>query len=340
MAKQAKIENLQTPEDVASKRKQDIFNLLEEDSKLSDITVLPSQIFEEEKKQKEKKKTDCIEEVPAENVDDTDEWMSALADFVKPKVDKKRKSTDEYFEDREYYAKKKRKKKKKKEGEAINYEEEFERENSIMRNLLQEQTKFTNSLQQRYNILDQQKSSARGIGKFTTDLIGAINGARSLSKDLAKELINTKKTICELNMKERDRLSKKDESGDDMAYASKYLKSLLNVKRGEYGIGDDDIDDIDSGDEMLSDIRYNMENNENYVARSEESHKYLKYENSKVTIHVSCTPNGDDPEFYAVSEDGTILDDYPVPTCSKVNVNPSTMIATDEYGEKYIVEFK
>ena len=49
MAKQAKIENLQTPEDVASKRKQDIFNLLEEDSKLSDITVLPSQIFEEEK---------------------------------------------------------------------------------------------------------------------------------------------------------------------------------------------------------------------------------------------------------------------------------------------------
>ena len=66
----------------------------------------------------------------------------------------------------------------------------------------------------------------------------------------------------------------------------------------------------------------------------------MKYENSKVTIHVSCTPNGDDPEFYAVSEDGTILDDYPVPTCSKVNVNPSTMIATDEYGEKYIVEFK
>ena len=35
---------------------ENIFNLLEEDSKLSDITVLPSQIFEEEKKQKEKKK--------------------------------------------------------------------------------------------------------------------------------------------------------------------------------------------------------------------------------------------------------------------------------------------
>ena len=57
MAKQAKIENLQTPEDVASKRKQDIFNLLEEDSKLSDITVLPSQIFEEEKKQKKAAET-------------------------------------------------------------------------------------------------------------------------------------------------------------------------------------------------------------------------------------------------------------------------------------------
>ena len=77
MAKQAKIENLQTPEDVASKRKQDIFNLLEEDSKLSDITVLPSQIFEEEKKQKEKKKTDCIEEVPAEEVEKEKEVLTA-----------------------------------------------------------------------------------------------------------------------------------------------------------------------------------------------------------------------------------------------------------------------
>ena len=235
--------------------------------------------------------------------------------------------------------KKKKKKKKEKEGPK-DYYDDFAPEINLMQNMLEDATRFTDSLQKKYDIMENTKSSARGIGKFTTDLIGAINGARSLSKDLAKELINTKKTICELNMKERDRLSKKDESGDDMAYASKYLKSLLNVKRGEYGIGDDDIDDIDSGDEMLSDIRYNMENNENYVGRSEESHKYLKYENSKVTIHVSCTPNGDDPEFYAVSEDGTILDDYPVPTCSKVNVNPSTMIATDEYGEKYIVEFK
>ena len=331
--KKTMIENLQTPEEFIPERRKKIQDLIEKDNELEEISFLPSQFLKKEEKKKEKV---YVEET--EEAEDTSEWMSALAELKKPST--KVKPVSDFFKGQEFEGAKKKKKKKKKDGEPINYEEEFERETAIIRNLLQEQTKFTNSLQQRYNILDQQKSSARGVGKFTTDLIGAINGARSLSKDLAKELINTKKTVCELNIKERDRLSKKNDDTDSLGYASKYLKSLISTNRGEFINGNDDIDDIESGDEMFSDIMSSMEGNDNYVARSDESNRYLKYENEKVTIHVSCTQTGEDPVFYAVNEAGDVLDDYPVPTFDKVTVNPSTMIAIDKYGEKYPASFR
>lgn len=324
-------EDFHTSEDLLVERRKRIADLIDDDY---DFSTTPSEIMKTNTKP-EKKKVYVEEPESA----DTMEWMTSLENLRKPMVHSK--SVKNFLDDDyNYYGKKKRKKKKKKDGEVISYDDEFDRETAIIRNLLQEQTKFTNSLQQRYNILDQQKSSARGVGKFTTDLISGINSARSLSKDLAKELINTKKTICELNIKERDRLAKKHDDSDDFVYASKYLKGLMSVNKGDFEYDESDIDDINNGDEMFGDIVNSMESNDAYVERSENSNKFLKYENQKVEVRVTCDHDGENAVFYAVNEAGDILDDYPVPLDTKVTVNPSTMVAIDRFGEKYPAEFR
>lgn len=315
-----------------------IQSLISEAEELEESFTLPSEIYSSKKSKKEEESNKPSVEVAEESTED-DDWMNALLSIKKPS--KKSKAVSDLFKGTPYDTSGKKKKKKKKDGETIDYEEKFDRESAIIRNLLQEQTKFTNSLQQRYNILDQQKSSARGVGKYTTDLIGAINGARSLSKDLAKELINTKKTIYDLNMKEREKFAKKA-GGDenDMGFSSKYLKSLISVNRGEFMDGADEIEDVRDDDDILSSIRSTMESSDEYEARSDDAQKYLKYERSKITVKVVVDTNGDNPVFFAEDEEGNIVDDYPVPNYPTVTVNHSTMIATDKFGEKYPVAYR
>ena len=46
----------------------------------------------------------------------------------------------------------------------------------------------------------------------------------------------------------------------------------------------------------------------------------------------------DDPdkyEFQAVDKDGVVIDDYPLPEHTRMNINRSTSTATDLYGNKY-----
>ena len=98
----------------------------------------------------------------------------------------------------------KKKKKKKKEAEGPkDYSHEFEAEMGLYQNLLKDSTAFTDSLQKRYYSLESSKSSARGIGKFTTDLISAINQSRDGSIKLISQIASLKKDIINLNMKER-----------------------------------------------------------------------------------------------------------------------------------------
>ena len=50
--------------------------------------------------------------------------------------------------------------------------------------------------------------------------------------------------------------------------------------------------------------------------------------------------DSDDYDFYAETDDGEAIFDYPLPEHTKLTFNRSTMIATDAYGKKYPVFFR
>jgi hypothetical protein len=160
---------------------------------------------------------------------------------------------------------------------------------------------------------------------------------------LIDKVISTKKTIADLDFKERKEFGSNNNSEQVNLnnYASTYLRQMIdagrtNVTNSGYidmpeDLDEDNLDDIfDSIDESLGDDE-----------RSEDVEKYLKYENDNIKIIVNWYDdvNSDDIrdkyDYMAINSDGDEISDYPLPEKGKININRSTGFATDEYGNKY-----
>lgn len=318
-----------------------------------DDSSLPSYIFNSKKK-KDKEEKEFKRALKAEkskdkdlvSMDFEDEWAKTLSSFKMPKTKKKSKGL---FDDIETAGKKKKKKKDKgKNGNVVNHKKEFEPELILLRNLQLDQSRFVDSLQKKYNQMEQTKSQARGVGKFTTDLIMSITSARGLEMQLVDKIISTKKSIADLDFKERKEFGSQNlsEQQNMSQFASNYLKQMMVAGRNNlvgkqdsydssYYDNESDTDDLfDSISESLSDTE-----------RSEDAEKFLEYENRnikyKVIYHESANTDNLDElyDFIAVDSDGNIVSDYPLPEKTKLTVNRSTNIAKDKYGNSYEMIF-
>jgi len=288
---------------------------------------------------KKPKKEDLKEEEIEERGRSWMDTIAAIGSMGSGKIGKKRKKGSyDIFSELEMSQGKRKKKKKKKDGEMVDYRKEFETEAALYRNLLQDQNKFTDSLQKEYDRLKGVKSSSRGISKTMTDLIENITQARSLSMNLVKETVNVKKTIADLTLKQKKELgSKGDEAADMGAFASTYLKQMLNERQNIIGnTGAAEIVDYDDDlvDGLLDDALDGLDVNP-------ETEKYVQYENQNVRIWaVINRADFEDYDFVAYTEDMNVIPDYPLPTKTTLSINDSTLMATDTYGRKYPIKWR
>lgn len=314
------------------KRRKKIIQDLDE---IDDIPlVLPSAIKAQEDKKKEdkKKKEESVQE------GNTSDWLASISSFKTPKI---KKNSKDLF--RDLYSpedgKKKKKKKKKKAGELTDYNKEFEPEMALFNTQLKDQKMFVDSLQARFDAMEGGKSSARGIGKYTVDLANAITSARNLSNQILKERVNLKKTIADLSFKEKKEFGIENGMSNNMDdYASNYLKQLM-ASRGSLtaGVNGDDLVGDGNEDDLFESLNGILGEDE----RDTDVEKYLKYENQNVRIYVLLNPHDfKDYDFIAETQNGEVLLDYPLPEKTSLNVNTSTMKATDAYGSKYDVIYK
>lgn len=298
---------------------------------ISTSDFLPSYYLDrEDKKEKKSKKI-------KEEDENADKWYEELMySRYNMKASKRKISADLFSEDGILDGRKKKKKKKGKKGELTDFKREFEPEMALYKNLLQQQNKFTESLQREYDSIKSVKSSSRGVTKQMSDLIENITSARSLSMQLVDKHVNAKKLIAELSLKEKKELGQVGMDTENMAdYASSYLKQMINERRSLLDGTSDAIVGDYSDDEMLDEIDMNFTEEDD---RPEEIDKYLKYENRDVQIYVVIYGSDvENYEFIAKDKDGIIIEDYPLPNHTSISVNWSTEIATDLYGKKYPV---
>ena len=270
-----------------------------------------------------------------------DEWFNELinASELRVKPGKRKTIFDDVFDPD---GKKKKKKKNKDKNQPTDFEKKFEPEAALIRSLLIDQNKFVDSLQREYDFLKNNKSTSRGINKNITDLISNITNARNLSMQLIDKNTALKKTIAELTMKERKELfaNSLGDAENLSDFASSYLKQMISERHQIMAGTNSDISDY-SVDEMANIISDALLNSDDSEERSEETRKYLEYENRNVTIYVYMNSSDEtDYEYVAIDENGEELDDYPLPFKGKLTVNRSTNMATDVYGQKYIIRWK
>ena len=304
--------------------------------------ILASQMLDKVNERSEKKKAEkekkFKKKLPSVPVTDEDDWDVTLSNLsFKPK--KKSKDLDIFNE------KKNKKKKKKNKGEIKDHKKDFEVEVALLKALQNDQDKFVSSLQKKYDQMEGAKSTARGVGKFTTDLIQSITSARSLSRQLVTDIINTKKTIADLDIKERKEFGKQGDAGvlNAAEYASSFLKEAIAQGRTSFnGSNDYTIDNVDDGDDLFDAISDSL----GEVERDKEVDLYLKYEHLNPTIKVHYHEKYEDDndldllyDFVAYANNGSVIDDYPLPKKTPLSVNKSTKKCKDAYGAQYEMIF-
>lgn len=303
-------------------------------SGFSSSNFFPSSLLKEQKKKDKDNYTMTEEDYNA------DAWFSDMLNYTGGKIDKRsKKIKNSLFENAGitgYNKKKKKKGKNKNKGELIDYKREFEPEMALYKNLLMEQNRFTDTLQKDYDRITSVKGSSRGITKQLSELIENINDARTLSMQLVEKNVNTKKLIAELNLKQKKELGNADGEGENMAdFASSYLKQMLNDRQSIMAATSESSVSEYSEDELFTELSnaLSLEDSD----RSEDTEKYLKYENSNVEVYVVITDDDiENYEFLAKDENDNVIDDYPMPNHTPISVNRSTDIATDtSYGKKY-----
>lgn len=281
---------------------------------------------------KEKETSELAKSVDEDEVDD--DWLGVLSQWKTPKVKthKNYRNSDVFDFLHGESGKKKKKKKKEKEGPK-DYYDDFAPEIGLMRNMLEDATKFTDSLQKRYYALESTKSSARGVGKFTTDLISSINQSRSVSSQLLNNITSLKKSIADLNMKERkEAAAANGGDGEDLSnFSASFLRKLIQQDRSDAAMYGDAVPISGDEDDIFDNISELLADN----GRSDEVDKYLKYENRNVELVAYVDPDTDAYEIKAIAEDGEELYDYPIPEVERMDINHSTEIATDEYHTRY-----
>lgn len=299
---------------------------------LPDGSFLPSSLLKENKDGKSIKPKKEKSEVD-EFLDDSD-WFNAIMD-MKVRKPKNHKSKDIFEE----VGLKKKKKKKKDKGQLTDYNKEFETEINLYRNLLQDQNRFTESLQREYDARKSTKSSARGIDKTMNELIENITSARSLAMQLVEKNVAVKKTISELTLKERKEFGTGNSDDDNKSdFAAKYLNQIMNERnRVVNPTGTSDVSEYSSEEDLFETLSESLGD----TNRPEDVDKYLKYEHKNITIYVSIDSTNTDDYFYLARDDEeNIIEDYPLPMHTSLSINRSTNIATDSYGKKYPIEWR
>lgn len=186
---------------------------------------------EKEKKKREKKEQEQAEKDAAETKEDgtkltkkekrqkeIENWQEVIfgltgedLEYTSEKKSKKKKYTKWITDDLESDNLTKKPKKPKKR----NYKKEFDPELTMLKNLVNEQNRFTTDLQRRFNYaVGPASKDAAPLNKTMVELASAINVSRSNSLTTLRTISDLKKTVAQLYHKQAEIDMKKSGSGD------------------------------------------------------------------------------------------------------------------------------
>jgi hypothetical protein len=258
-----------------------------------------------------------------------------------------------------------------------NYNKEFESELNMLKNLVTEQNKFTQTLQKRYDIMaGPNTKDAMPLNKTQVDLASAINASRANSLGVLREIGGIKKSIADLTMKQKKLDADLGGAGNvdsaDIGLMGSSIASSLFGDSGSYtnsynngvsgngginpGTYEPQVKNIVQTPQMEAAYRNGeiLGSSNNYVdaessfdpstwdgGPSLDPNSSIMFENIPHHVVVEYHENEGTARFKAVKdEDGSELVGCPVPTTDPKNLtfNTKDKIVKGEFDETYKLE--
>ena len=224
------------------------------------------------------------------------------------------------------------------------YKKEFSEELVLLYNLLDELNSFDKKLNRKVEGLD--STRARGMSKYTNDLIQSLLTCKTNKLQVLKEISNIKKTIVDLKMKDQKN-GKNDSETSPEIVASSYLNQILGMGRNTFL---KNLDNISMQSSMTNGLNYEEDDDEfaelldkkleGGTGRSDELEKYVKYESLEPKICVKKFIDTGDWEFIVIDKFNREIPDYPTPNPESVipmKFGDDGVMATDKHGRSYKV---
>lgn len=249
------------------------------------------------------------------------------------------------------------------------FKREYAEELTLLYDTLKETDKFSKDILKRYQELNGSKQ--RGLSKYAIDLADTVLSSKQTKLNIIKEIASVKKNALDQKTKYEAQLAKieaemnkaqaQQQAGDLGLMGSGYLQNILEYGRKNFintmtGDGSYDeenyietqdgmyLEDNDNDDEeILSMIEDHYEDeaelddlisnrlHSNKSNRSAEGNKYIQYEQRKPVIKISLNEDTGEYSFFAVDQDGNVIDDFPLPSDDH-KINPIRFSLDNSYG--------
>jgi hypothetical protein len=258
-------------------------------------------------------------------------------DYISPKKKRKkyRKWIGDETENRIDVEKAKKKKKR-------NYNKEFEPELNMLKAIINDQNKFVQDLQKRYQTNAGPNTRDSGtMNKTLVELAAVVNNARGNSLGILREIGNIKKTIADLYMKQRKldadlgglNIEEKDLGLMGSSLAANMFEQMGTPVGPPTATGVNGMIQVQPPSETgppISDF-----DPDSWSVGDDST----KYENMDKKIVVEWHKNTNQARYKAVdNQTGMELQGCPVPTGSIKSIDPINKVAKDDFDQVYQIE--
>ena len=261
------------------------------------------------------------------------------------------------------------------------FKREYAEELTLLYDTLKETDKFSKELRKRYQELNgsKQRGLSKYAIDLADSVLSSNQTKLNIIKEIASVKKNAldQKTKYEAQLAkieaEMNKAQAQQQSSDLGLMGSSYLQNILQYGRknfintltgtdGSYdeenyietndGMyleedGDDNAELLDMIEEHYEDeaelddmISSRLSNSRN-PRRTDEGNKYIQYEHRKPVIKISLNEETGDYSFFAVDQDGNVLDDYPLPSddhkLNPIRFSLDNSYGTDKRGRQYKV---
>lgn len=237
------------------------------------------------------------------------------------------------YEDKTYY--------RRHSSEEDKFDEMFKKERSMLSEVLSDVQKRSKLINNKITSMSSSKG-AYGVTKNYVDLVSASASLDTNKLQIIKALVDVKKTIVDLRLKEQ-KVNPETEVEDNDTVADRFYKNIIRGGAKDFARSSMEEYQVPVSDQTNDTRPFNLSQpisdqvDDNFNPDEVDQFGYIRNEGRNVSVCIHRFSDGS-LSFVALDDDGEIVDDYELPSntlLDTIDIKPMSEYAYDKYNRRY-----